>query len=77
MFPEEAVGFLFVSELTDLVKGTVVLCEVVFLLFKVVMVFSEVFAEFLVILGFVMVDLLQVVFLLGVGVGYFSPEDLL
>lgn len=75
VFSEVDVGVLFVSELNELWEGFVVLCEDVLLLTKVMIVFSKVVmvsAEFLVTICLVVLDLRQVVLLLGAGVGYFD-----
>lgn len=81
LFSEDSVGFLLISELTELWERVVVLREVVVLLLsKVMVVFSKgvtVVFGFLVTVGVLFLMVGQVVLLLGFGVGYFASDDFL
>lgn len=74
LFSEEDVGVLFISELTESWERVVVLCEVVLLLWKVMVVFPKVVT---ILFGFLVSVVRpvfkQVVLLLGFEVIYFAP----
>lgn len=77
LLPEEDVGILLISVLTEVWTGIMVLCEVVLLLSKVVMVFPNDVAVLCIfpVPILLTLDLLQNGFLLGARVEYFAPDS--